>query len=122
MKEKAFGDVFIVLNAWIIFLKLYQTAVPCCDTECFHCNLIVTMRYIPKDKLKECVQITHPMKKSHGAPIHIGSSGQCIFFFCISMMYNTKHARERKVTGLRLVWLTNVQSSFVVTLCTSKRI
>ncbi|XP_070787599.1 D-glutamate cyclase, mitochondrial isoform X1 [Pituophis catenifer annectens] len=55
-------------------VSMYKTAVPCCDTECFHCNLIVTMRYIPKDKLKECVQITHPMKKSHGAPIHIGSS------------------------------------------------
>ncbi|KAG8126420.1 hypothetical protein E2320_021516 [Naja naja] len=51
------------------------TAVPCCDTGCFHCNLIVTMRCIPKDKLKECVQITHSMKKSHGAPVHIGSSG-----------------------------------------------
>ncbi|XP_058018544.1 D-glutamate cyclase, mitochondrial isoform X4 [Ahaetulla prasina] len=54
-------------------VSMYKTAVPCCDTECFHCNLIVTMRYIPKDKLKECVQITHPMKKSHGAPVHIGS-------------------------------------------------
>ncbi|XP_039202876.1 D-glutamate cyclase, mitochondrial isoform X1 [Crotalus tigris] len=55
-------------------VSMYKTAVPCCDTEYFHCNLIVTMRYIPKDKLKECVQITHPMKKSHGAPVHIGSS------------------------------------------------
>ncbi|ETE65432.1 hypothetical protein L345_08788, partial [Ophiophagus hannah] len=56
-------------------VSMYKTAVPCCDTGCFHCNLIVTMRCIPKDKLKECVQITHPMKKSHGAPVHIGSSG-----------------------------------------------
>ncbi|XP_025032528.1 D-glutamate cyclase, mitochondrial isoform X2 [Python bivittatus] len=56
-------------------VSMYKTALPCCGTEYFHCNLIVTMRHIPKDKLKECVQITHPMKKSHGAPVHIGSSG-----------------------------------------------
>ncbi|XP_044293116.1 D-glutamate cyclase, mitochondrial isoform X2 [Varanus komodoensis] len=54
-------------------VSMYKTAVPCCDTEHFHCNLVVTMRPIPKEKLKMVVQITNPMKKSHGAPIHVGN-------------------------------------------------
>ncbi|XP_042294665.1 D-glutamate cyclase, mitochondrial isoform X2 [Sceloporus undulatus] len=54
---------------------MYKTTVPCYDTENFRCNLVVTMRPIPQDKLKVVVQTTHPMKKSHGAPVHIGNPG-----------------------------------------------
>ncbi|XP_053126628.1 D-glutamate cyclase, mitochondrial isoform X3 [Hemicordylus capensis] len=56
-------------------VSMYKTAVPCCETEHFYCNLVVTMRPVPKDKLGVVVQTTYPMKKSHGAPIHIGNPG-----------------------------------------------
>ncbi|XP_060117224.1 D-glutamate cyclase, mitochondrial-like [Heteronotia binoei] len=56
-------------------VSMYKTAVPCCDSEHFHCNLVVSMRPIPKDKLEMVVQTTYPMKKSHGAPVHIGNPG-----------------------------------------------
>uniref|UniRef100_A0A8D0C8Z1 D-glutamate cyclase, mitochondrial n=1 Tax=Salvator merianae TaxID=96440 RepID=A0A8D0C8Z1_SALMN len=56
-------------------VSMYKTSVRCCGTERFHSNLVVSMRPIHKDKLKAVVQTTHPMKKSHGAPIHIGDPG-----------------------------------------------
>nr|XP_016846446.1 PREDICTED: UPF0317 protein C14orf159 homolog, mitochondrial isoform X2 [Anolis carolinensis] len=56
-------------------VSMYKTTVPCYGTERFHCNLIVTMRPIPQDKLEVVVQTTHRMKKSHGAPVHIGNPG-----------------------------------------------
>ncbi|XP_054827718.1 D-glutamate cyclase, mitochondrial isoform X2 [Eublepharis macularius] len=56
-------------------VSMYKTAVPCCDSEYFHCNLVVSMRPVPKDKLETVVQTTYPMKKSHGAPVHIGNPG-----------------------------------------------
>ncbi|XP_061467946.1 D-glutamate cyclase, mitochondrial isoform X2 [Rhineura floridana] len=54
-------------------VSMYKTAVPCWSTENFHCNLVVTLRPIPKDKLEAVVRTTYPLKKSHGAPIHIGN-------------------------------------------------
>uniref|UniRef100_A0ABM5FB90 D-glutamate cyclase, mitochondrial isoform X1 n=2 Tax=Pogona vitticeps TaxID=103695 RepID=A0ABM5FB90_9SAUR len=54
-------------------VSMYKTAVPCYGTEKFNCNLVVSMRPIPKDKLDIAVQTTYPLKKSHGAPVHIGS-------------------------------------------------
>ncbi|KAJ7345105.1 hypothetical protein JRQ81_001055 [Phrynocephalus forsythii] len=54
-------------------VSMYKTAVPCYGTEKFHCNIVVSMRPIPRDKLDVVVQTTYLMKKSHGAPVHIGS-------------------------------------------------
>ncbi|XP_053232997.1 D-glutamate cyclase, mitochondrial isoform X1 [Podarcis raffonei] len=56
-------------------VSMYKTAVPCWDTEHFHCDLVATMRPIPKDKLEAVVRTTYLMKRAHGAPIHIGNSG-----------------------------------------------
>ncbi|XP_077123841.1 D-glutamate cyclase, mitochondrial isoform X1 [Ranitomeya variabilis] len=54
-------------------VSMYKTAVPCHGIGQFSCNLVVTMRPIPQDKLEAAVIATHPMKKYHGAPVHIGS-------------------------------------------------
>ncbi|XP_066463656.1 D-glutamate cyclase, mitochondrial isoform X1 [Eleutherodactylus coqui] len=54
-------------------VSMYKTAVPCHQVGAFSCNLVVTMRPIPQGKLEAAVVATHPMKKYHGAPVHIGS-------------------------------------------------
>ncbi|KAM8921634.1 D-glutamate cyclase, mitochondrial [Pelodytes ibericus] len=53
-------------------ISMYKTAVPCLPVGAFSCNLVVTMRPVPLNKLNAAVKATQPMKKSHGAPIHIG--------------------------------------------------
>ncbi|XP_077322886.1 D-glutamate cyclase, mitochondrial isoform X2 [Lithobates pipiens] len=54
-------------------VSMYKTAIPCHRVGNFSCNLVVTMRPIPQDKLDAAAIATHPMKQYHGAPIHIGS-------------------------------------------------
>ncbi|KAM4690808.1 D-glutamate cyclase, mitochondrial isoform 1-T3 [Rhinophrynus dorsalis] len=54
-------------------VSMYKTAVPCFGVGPFSCNLVVTMRPIPLNKLDAAVKATQTMKKAHGAPIHIGS-------------------------------------------------
>ncbi|XP_075470663.1 D-glutamate cyclase, mitochondrial isoform X3 [Ascaphus truei] len=54
-------------------VSMYKTAVPCSGVGSFSCNLVVTMRPVPQDKLETVVKATEPMKKYHGAPVHIGS-------------------------------------------------
>ncbi|XP_060612691.2 D-glutamate cyclase, mitochondrial isoform X1 [Anolis sagrei] len=75
--EKALQDVGVPIRnvEQKCNVSMYKTTVPCYGTESFHCNLIVTMRPIPQVKLKVAVQTTHRMKKSHGAPVHIGNPG-----------------------------------------------
>ncbi|XP_053553533.1 D-glutamate cyclase, mitochondrial [Bombina bombina] len=53
-------------------VSMYKTAVPCYGVGRFACNLVVTMRPIPQDKINAAVKATQPMKKYHGAPVHIG--------------------------------------------------
>nr|XP_033806919.1 D-glutamate cyclase, mitochondrial isoform X2 [Geotrypetes seraphini] len=54
-------------------VSMYKTAVPCSEVGSFSCQLVVSMRPIPEDKLNAVVLATHPMKDVHGAPVHIGS-------------------------------------------------
>uniref|UniRef100_A0A8D0H5L9 D-glutamate cyclase, mitochondrial n=1 Tax=Sphenodon punctatus TaxID=8508 RepID=A0A8D0H5L9_SPHPU len=56
-------------------VSMYKTAVPCFPVSGFHCNLVVTMRPVPGDKLEAVVQATYLLKESHGAPVHIGNPG-----------------------------------------------
>ncbi|XP_069806827.1 D-glutamate cyclase, mitochondrial isoform X2 [Dendropsophus ebraccatus] len=56
-------------------VSMYKTVVPCHAVGAFACNLVVTMRPIPQDKLEASAIATHPMKDCHGAPVHIGSPG-----------------------------------------------
>ncbi|XP_030070083.1 D-glutamate cyclase, mitochondrial isoform X2 [Microcaecilia unicolor] len=54
-------------------VSMYKTAVTCYEVGRFSCQLVVSMRPIPEDKLDAVVLATHPMKDVHGAPVHIGS-------------------------------------------------
>ncbi|XP_019407955.1 PREDICTED: UPF0317 protein C14orf159 homolog, mitochondrial isoform X2 [Crocodylus porosus] len=56
-------------------VSMYKTDVPCHSVATFCCNLVVTMRPIPEDKLEAVVLATYPLKESHGAPVHIGDAG-----------------------------------------------
>ncbi|XP_075047870.1 D-glutamate cyclase, mitochondrial isoform X2 [Mixophyes fleayi] len=55
-------------------VSMYKTVVPCHGVGPFSCNLVVTMRPIPQDKLDAAVMATHHMHKCHGPPVHVGSS------------------------------------------------
>ncbi|KAM9147428.1 D-glutamate cyclase, mitochondrial isoform 2-T4 [Pangshura tecta] len=54
-------------------VSMYKTDMPCCRVASFCCNLVVTMRPIPEDKLEAVVEATYRLKDSHGAPVHIGN-------------------------------------------------
>ncbi|XP_078263073.1 D-glutamate cyclase, mitochondrial isoform X2 [Rhinoraja longicauda] len=56
-------------------VSMYKTNIPCTRVGDFLCNMVVSMRPIPVEKLDAVVQITHPMEDAHGAPIHIGHPG-----------------------------------------------
>ncbi|XP_067848174.1 D-glutamate cyclase, mitochondrial isoform X3 [Heptranchias perlo] len=56
-------------------VSMYKTSIPCIGIGSFQCNMVVTMRPIPVDKLEAAVQVTHPMEDAHGAPVHIGHPG-----------------------------------------------
>ncbi|NXA46215.1 GLUCM protein, partial [Nothocercus julius] len=56
-------------------VSMYKTSVPCYRVSTFCCNLVVTMRPIPANKLEATVLATSELEESHGAPVHIGNPG-----------------------------------------------
>ncbi|NWX96525.1 GLUCM protein, partial [Nothoprocta ornata] len=56
-------------------VSMYKTSVPCYSVSTFCCNLVVTMRPIPANKLEATVLATSKLEESHGAPVHIGNPG-----------------------------------------------
>ncbi|NXA37085.1 GLUCM protein, partial [Eudromia elegans] len=56
-------------------VSMYKTSVPCYTVSTFCCNLVVTMRPIPANKLEATVLATCELEESHGAPVHIGNPG-----------------------------------------------
>ncbi|XP_053330998.1 D-glutamate cyclase, mitochondrial [Spea bombifrons] len=56
-------------------VSMYSTDVRCSSVGDFSCNLVVTMRPIPLDKLDAAVKATQPLTHCHGAPVHIGCPG-----------------------------------------------
>ncbi|XP_068802937.1 D-glutamate cyclase, mitochondrial isoform X11 [Struthio camelus] len=56
-------------------VSMYKTAVPCYSVSTFCCNLVVTMRPIPANKLEAAVLATAELEESHGAPVHMGNPG-----------------------------------------------
>ncbi|XP_078686673.1 D-glutamate cyclase, mitochondrial-like [Branchiostoma floridae x Branchiostoma belcheri] len=51
---------------------IFRTSIRCQPFSSFDCEVVVTMRYIPEDKLETAFRVTHWTPSSHGAPIHIG--------------------------------------------------
>uniref|UniRef100_A0A8C4KEN7 D-glutamate cyclase n=1 Tax=Dromaius novaehollandiae TaxID=8790 RepID=A0A8C4KEN7_DRONO len=56
-------------------VSMYKTAVPCYSVSAFCCNLVVTMRPIPANKLEATVLATSEIEAAHGAPVHMGNPG-----------------------------------------------
>ncbi|XP_035683468.1 D-glutamate cyclase, mitochondrial-like [Branchiostoma floridae] len=51
---------------------IFRTSIRCQPFNSFDCEVVVSMRYIPADKLETAFRVTHWTPTSHGAPIHIG--------------------------------------------------
>ncbi|XP_071948374.1 D-glutamate cyclase, mitochondrial-like [Antedon mediterranea] len=54
-------------------VSMYVTNIPCYPVGPFACNLVVSLRPIPKNLVETAFRITSPLEKAHGAPIHIGN-------------------------------------------------
>ena len=53
-------------------VAMYSTSIDTIPSKYFSGPLVVSMRWIPEDKVNQAVKITEKYKKNHGAPIHIG--------------------------------------------------
>ena len=51
---------------------MYSTSLNTKPSKYFSGPLVVSMRWIPEDKVDQAVKITEKYKKNHGGPIHIG--------------------------------------------------
>lgn len=54
-------------------VAMYSTSIETIPTRYFAGPLVVSMRWIPKNKIDDVVNITMKYKKNHGEPIHIGN-------------------------------------------------
>ena len=53
-------------------VSMYKTNIPCIPVGPFSCDMVVSMRPIPRDLVEKVVVITAAYDFVHGAPIHIG--------------------------------------------------
>jgi len=53
-------------------VAMYATNIETKSTSYFSGPLVVSMRWIPKDKIEKVISITSKYEKNHGAPIHVG--------------------------------------------------
>ncbi|RZQ63369.1 putative hydro-lyase [Amycolatopsis suaedae] len=54
-------------------VSMYVTNQECEPAGRLHGPLVVSMRYIPADRIDDAVRITRAMPAVHGAPVHIGA-------------------------------------------------
>eukprot|EP00794_Sanderia_malayensis_P020588 gene20588-22619_t len=57
-------------------VSMYTTNFSCINVGPFSCQMVVSMRPIPRDMLDETVAQVIQMDFAHGAPVHIGNSKQ----------------------------------------------
>ena len=57
-------------------VAMYSTSINTSPSRYFSGPMVVSMRWIQKDKIDEVVNITKNFKKNHGSPIHIGDPYQ----------------------------------------------
>eukprot|EP00128_Syssomonas_multiformis_P006169 Colp12_sorted_trinity150504_noHs@13328 len=53
-------------------VSMYKTNIVCESSGSFGCNLVVSMRPIPKAQVDTVVALTSSMPLAHGSPVHIG--------------------------------------------------
>lgn len=57
-------------------VAMYSTSIDTSPSKYFSGPMVVSMRWIQKDKIDEVVNITKKFKKNHGSPIHVGDPNQ----------------------------------------------
>lgn len=57
-------------------VAMYSTNIQTKSSASFSGSLVVSMRWIPENKLEKAISITSKYKKNHGAPIHIGNPAE----------------------------------------------
>ena len=53
-------------------VAMYSTNIETTSTSFFSGPLVVSMRWIPEDKIEKVISITSKYENNHGAPIHVG--------------------------------------------------
>ena len=53
-------------------VTMFKTSVPCVAAGAFACDLVVSMRPLPRDKIDLAVAATAPLVRAHGGPVHVG--------------------------------------------------
>ncbi|WP_431804047.1 putative hydro-lyase [Halobacillus andaensis] len=54
-------------------VPMYKTNIPCEKAGRFNGTMVVSMRALKPEEVKQAVQVTERFQTSHGGPIHIGS-------------------------------------------------
>ncbi len=54
-------------------VAMYSTSIDTTPSKYFEGPLVVSMRWIPKNKVDDVINITTKFKKNHGEPIHVGA-------------------------------------------------
>ncbi|XP_078418151.1 D-glutamate cyclase, mitochondrial isoform X2 [Cetorhinus maximus] len=81
-------------------ISMFRTSIPCVGVDGFQCNMVVTMRPIPVDKLDAAVKVTHHMEDAHGAPVHIGHpESPLAFTHAPGCMFITDLRSEQEVSS-----------------------
>jgi len=57
-------------------VAMYSTNIETNSTTYFSGPLVVSMRWIPEDKVEKTISITSKYEKNHGAPIHVGNPSE----------------------------------------------
>ena len=53
-------------------VAMYRTNRDCVPAGRLHGPLVVSMRYIPAERVEDAIRITRAMPSMHGAPVHVG--------------------------------------------------
>jgi uncharacterized protein YcsI (UPF0317 family) len=53
-------------------VSMYKTNIQCTPYGSFSCPMVVSMRPVKKEKVKDAIEITGQFKETHGAPVHCG--------------------------------------------------
>lgn len=72
--EQALLDIGVELPHWGTSrnVSMYRTSIPTSSAGRFAGPMVVSMRWIPRDKVVRAVQATSRFPAVHGAPVHIG--------------------------------------------------
>ena len=101
-------------------VAMYNSTIPLTPSGAFAGNMVVSMRYIPADRLDEAVAISKRFPQCHGAPIHVGNPQD----IGITSLDTPDYGDPPRGTGTPVFWacgvtpqaaLQNAQLPFAIT-------